>query len=376
MKILFDCTFLRNQHTGVDIIFIGLLNALLKIDTSNSYLLITDHRYNISQLKEELKDHKNIEVKSIWCYYPLHILISAFAMPFYIWYKKIDVYHNPYFFGPFFKIVKSKNIITVPDLYHKTIPDKMDALHKRLLNFFSVIAVKKADKIIVISGQTKNDVFKYYKFKASKVVLVLEAIDIEFDEPFIEGFSSKVQQAGIEKNKYILNVGSILANKGVDDLVRAYHNLLQENKTFEFKIVFAGNNNTPYYEKVKNLIQSLDLPDEKVIFLGYTSENDLHNLYKYAKMYVAPSYFEGFGLTVLEAMKFDCPVIARNASSFPEVVEDAGLLFNNVDELSAQIKTLLYDKDLCMQLVEKGKKQINKFSNENKAIQTLSTYTN
>ena len=375
MKVLFDCTYLRNRHTGVDVTFLSLLSSLLYIDPVNHYIVLTDHRYDTKALKQKLKQYPNLEIRRIWCYYPLHVLVTALLMPIYIALKGINVYHNPYFFGPFFKLSRFKSVITVHDLYHKTIPDKMNGLHNILLNTFGDKAIKKANKIIVISSQTKSDVIKYYKIPESKIALIYQAIDSSINLHAVDRDSLKyLSKLDLGGKDYIFSVGKILPSKGIDDLIRAYNLFLSNNPQSNIKLVFAGISDTAYYDEVKLLILRLKIPPNKIIFTGYIEQSELITLYSNAKIYVLPSYFEGFGLTALEAMKFNCPVIVRNASSLPEIVGDAALLFNDIYELSSQIELLLVNQLMVSDYISKGIRQLSKFSNEKKAQETLAIY--
>ncbi|MDT3401764.1 glycosyltransferase family 4 protein [Mucilaginibacter terrae] len=374
MRILFDCTYLRNRHTGVDVTFLDLIQSILKKDSKNQYTVIVDHRYNVNHLHKILYGYNNYEIKRIWCFYPLHIFISAFFMPIYIWLKKFDVYHNPYFFGPLYKVSKVRIVITVHDLYHKTIRDKMNSLHSKLLDIFGDWAVKVADKIIVISTQTKNDALTHYNITEEKLVLIYQAINT--DAPINIDLNCELNGVPINHVKYILNVGKILPSKGCDELIKAYSILKHDVQFSDFQLVFAGISDTTYLEEMKSLSAKLGLNENEVVFLGYVNDNTLNQLYQCASLYVLPSYFEGFGLTALEAMKFKCPVIVRNASSLPEVAGNAALLFNNVDELYHNMQLLLTDKSLVQQLVNEGTEQLKKYSTKRRALDTLNTYFN
>jgi len=375
MKILFDCTFLRNRQTGVDVTFLSLIKNILKIDAINQYIILTDHRFDTTVLRNQLKEYTNYKIVRIYCYYPIHIFISAFIIPFYLLFNKIDVYHNPYFFGPLFRISKTRVIITVHDVYHKTIPEKMNGLIKFLLNNFAVPAVQRADKVIVISEQTKSDVLKYYNILESKISLIHNCI-----EPKLATNSSQaksiLENNNITANKYILNIGTMIRSKGIDDLIKAYHLLLNETSSYnDIKLVFAGINDNEYLNEIKELIKSLALPQSNIMFLGYVSNQDLIDLYKNAALYISPSYYEGFGLTVLEAMQYNCPVIARNASSLPETIGNAGMLFNTVKELTEEVVEMLTNEVIRLEYIKRGHDQLARFSCENRANRTLALYS-
>ena len=112
---------------------------------------------------------------------------------------------------------------------------------------------------------------------------------------------------------------------------------------------------------------------DRVRFLHEVTDEELPNFYKNAEMFVLPSLYEGFGLPVLEAMKYGCAVITSNVSSLPEAGGDAALYIdpNNVDDIASKMRKLLEDENLRKELIVKGKKQIEKFSWEKAAKETL-----
>ena len=112
---------------------------------------------------------------------------------------------------------------------------------------------------------------------------------------------------------------------------------------------------------------------ENVLFLEFVSDDDLASLYKHALFFILPSLYEGFGLPVLEAMQYGCPVITSNVSSLPEAGGDAALYVNPDDvlDIKAKMETLISDGNLRAKMSEKGYEQVKKFSWEKTAKQTL-----
>jgi glycosyltransferase involved in cell wall biosynthesis len=113
--------------------------------------------------------------------------------------------------------------------------------------------------------------------------------------------------------------------------------------------------------------------EEAVKFLDYVPDEDLPLLYKKAQCFVLPSLYEGFGLPVLEAMQYECPVVTSNISSLPEAGGEAALYVDphNPDDIAEKVLKILNDSSLRKDMIEKGKKQVAKFSWEKAAKQTL-----
>ncbi len=112
---------------------------------------------------------------------------------------------------------------------------------------------------------------------------------------------------------------------------------------------------------------------DKVLFLDYVSDDDLPNFYKKAELFVLPSLYEGFGLPVLEAMRYGCPVVTSNVSSLPEAGGDAALYFKpeDVDDIKNTIEKVLTDKSLKEKMIEKGRDHYKKFTWEKAAKEVL-----
>lgn len=371
MKILLDCTYLRNIHTGVDEYFFGLISSILEIDSANNYIIFIDSRYDDKKLIELIAKYKNYSIKRLYSPFPLQVLYSSFMFPFYLWLKNIDVYHNPYMFGPLFKIGKTKIIITVHDLFHRTVPQKMNKYISKVFRYLSEPAIKKSDCIIVISTQTKTDVIKYLEIDKSRIHLVHQALRHKNKSYNV----NNIKNLPSLNNKYILTVGAVLPSKGLDDLLRAFKLFISNNPTTKYTLISVGRCPDNYIDELKELAVNLQISPDYVHFLGYVNDDELNFLYSKADFVVIPSYYEGFGVPVLEAMQYNKPVICRNAASLIEVAGDAGLLFNNVQELVQLMNELSKNEDIKKELIEKGISQLLNFSSEKRAHNTLSIYT-
>ena len=373
-KIFFDCTYLRNAHTGVDVYFLSLIKYLVEIDTKNQYIILLDSRYNQTYLLQQLNGHSNYTVRSIYSPLPLQVIYSAFFIPFYLLFKKIDVYHNPYFFGPLIKIFNrsTKIVITVHDLYHHTIPGLMDKKLNLVFKFFADRAIKSADEVIVISTQTKNDLLSYLNIPLNRVNLIYQALNDKFSSQRI--VYANIEKLGLVSGRYILTVGKVLPSKGLADLIKAFEILVKKNNAVEIKLVSAGIANDPYVKEIEQLIESLDISQQTINLLGYVSDDELSALYANASIVVVPSYYEGFGLPLLEAMKFGKPLVVREASSLTEIVGDAGILFKTVEELADALNLLLTDSAKRRNLISEGYERLEFFSWKTTAQRTMEVY--
>ena len=197
--------------------------------------------------------------------------------------------------------------------------------------------------------------------------MIYLGVDREIFHPIEDTMTTKQKYSLPEK--FILDVGPFEPRRNITGLLKAYKKI--KEKISEYKIVLVGNETDQLRREIRNLGLRTD-----VIFTGYVPMNDLVAIYSSASVFVHPSFYEGFGLQVLEAMSCGCPVITSNTSSLPEVTGKAGLLVNpeNVDEISEAIYKVISDSGLRDRLVKEGFSQVEKFSWQKTAEKTLEVY--
>jgi len=173
------------------------------------------------------------------------------------------------------------------------------------------------------------------------------------------------------RQPFILAVGKISPRKNLEVVIRALKRL---QSSIPHHLVTVGGDGWDFQES-RNLVNSLGLAD-RVHFLGYVSDEQLHSLYNKATLFIYPSLFEGFGLTILEAMASGCPVVTSNISSLPEVAGDAALLVDphNVDGVAVAIETICNDHSYGDELKQKGRERAKLFSWKNCAKETSAIY--
>ncbi|MGE4357546.1 MAG: glycosyltransferase family 4 protein [Candidatus Omnitrophota bacterium] len=248
--------------------------------------------------------------------------------------------------------------------------------YKYKLNTF--ISAHRANKIITVSNNSKNDIIKYLKIKEDKIKVIYNALDEEKQKINLTEINS--QQV---LNRYKIDGRYIICSSGIDTprrnieiLLKAYLDLMVLKK-YNVKLVFIGNVNRDnlYTNYIIGLIKKLNLSNE-VILTGWINDYDLMALLKKAEFMVFPSFYEGFGFPVLEAFWASIPVIAAKTSVLYEIAEDAVIyfdLFSQKDLLSKMVM-LLENDELKIQLIQKGKARLKKFSWQKTAEETLKVY--
>ncbi len=282
-----------------------------------------------------------------------------------------DLTWFPHFTVPYF--YKRKFIVTVHDLTLSKFPGKkMNSFIHRMV-YFAILrnALKNSKHILTVSENTKKDIVTDEKISSDKITIAHNAVG----EEFLNFLTPKVPVSKKLKidSKFFLYTGQHREHKNLHGMVKGFHKFLQETKE-EYKLVITGKEN-PLYPEFWEYCKKHNL-QEKVLTVGLVDENDLLALYQEATAYIFPSFYEGFGIPPLEAMALNTPVIASNASCIPEICGDAALYFtpSDSDELAKQMKKLTSDTLLQNTLIEKGRKQIQKYSWKSSAKKILKIF--
>lgn len=278
----------------------------------------------------------------------------------------LDIIHSPENASLFVKLQNQKKVVTVHDIIAYIYAEFGFTSFRYKLTLKRTL--RTADKIITDSYNTKKDLINYFDIPEQKINVIYLAADEKFKPLDSQKVSPILKKYGIFF-PYILYVGGFMKHKNVPILLKAFCKLKKEG--INHKLVFTGNSN----KVINNIIQKLGL-QKYVMFIGYVEGEDLPALYNGADLFVYPSLYEGFGLPPLEAMACGCPVITSNTSSLPEVVGDAGIMFDpyDVDELSNVMLKVLSDNILRKDLIIKGLNRSKMFSWEKCAKDTVNVY--
>lgn len=263
--------------------------------------------------------------------------------------KKIDVWHATYPLP--IKIKNAKKITTIHDLIPLKLPyttlDDKKYFYRNIQDSLRDSAI-----ILVPSQNTKNDILDIFEVNPDKIIVLYEAIKIK--PLYIEEGKITVvlKRFKLTYKNYILFVGNIEPRKNIGRLIDAY-TLIKTEKP----LVIVGRKAWLW----ENEISNKEL--ENVIFLDYVSDEDLRYLYAGAYCFVFPSLYEGFGLPVLEAMAFGCPVITSNVASLPEVGGDAVIYVNPYDvmDIRDKIASLLDNSQQATNLSNAGRERAKLF---------------
>jgi glycosyltransferase involved in cell wall biosynthesis len=274
--------------------------------------------------------------------------------------EETDLYWATHYNVPL--LYSGKMLTTVYDVFHLAQPELVGGLHKQLyarLMFNRV--VNKSKKIITISQFSADELLKFTGCKPDLVRSIHLGVDDALSDT-----SAKIDA----QNPYLLYVGNVKPHKNLATLVDAFQKVAQD---IPHDVMIVGKKEG--FITGDSILHSV--PSEikdRVRFTGPIDDATLAAYYRAADMFVFPSFYEGFGLPPLEAMAMSCPVIASTAASIPEICGDAALYFDprSSDELAEKIKVVLADPELRSTLINAGLANLERFSWNECANQTVS----
>ena len=368
MKILIDGRGIKK--TGIGRYIENTLKEVLKIDRSNQYeLLLRDEDLE----KLDLKADNLSFVKTTANFFGVKEQTEILSI---IKERKPDLVHFTNFNFPV--AYGGKFVITIHDLtllhfrnLRNSIARKAYYMLKEqvMRNVVLKQGMKKADVVIVPSEYVKEDVANTFKVRRNKIAVTYEAADTEFSRGRIN-----LEKKGINK-PYILYVGNAYPHKNLERMIIAFGKLITEY-LLDYQLVIAGKKDS-FHKNLEEAVAEAGLQD-RVIFTGFVTDQELAGLYKNSKLYVFPSLSEGFGLPPLEAMAHDLPVASSNATCMPEILGDAAVYFDpkRVDDMAKAMLMILTDQKLSEALIKKGRAQVKKYSWKKTALATLDIYNN
>lgn len=270
--------------------------------------------------------------------------------------------------------VRAKTVFTLHDLIFEIFPEHHKVYNHLFLKLMMRRFLHAADRIICVSRHTQRDAERLYGIDPAKMTVIYEGADPNYRPatPADAAHHAAVREKYRLPDRYILHVSTIEPRKNLGRLLQAFGALKGEFPAL--KLVLVGKKGW-LYEPFFEQLEASGLKEE-VIFPGYVAEEDLPAFYQMATVFCFPSVYEGFGLPPLEALSSGCAVVCSNASSLPEVVGEAGLLFNPTDTatLTQALRRLLSDEALRRDLQHRGPIQAQQFSWEQAAEQTLGVY--
>jgi len=392
MKIALDYTTGIYPGAGVARYTRSLVGALAELDHENEYSLFYAARGlprptpETEQAEMLFARHPNFR--------PVPIPLSVRQM-FAVWQRlrlplpvdlftgRCDVMHSPDFVSPPHR--SGADVITVHDMSFMVVPEHAEPKLAGFLSKTVPAAVRRADRVIAVSEQTKHDVIRLLDVPEEKVVVAYNGVDKRF-RPLQEGAAQDEIESLREKlglpQHFILHVGTLEPRKNLKRLVEAYGLLVSRGKAATRSgepsaLVLAGRKGW-LFEPILSAAERINNAGGKVIFLDYVYDNHLSLLYNMADVFAYPSLYEGFGLPAAEALACGVPTVVSNDGALSEVVGDAAIKVDamSVESIAEGLESALYDNTLKAKLRAEGPPRVARFTWEAAARTMLDVYTN
>ncbi|MCB0707221.1 MAG: glycosyltransferase [Saprospiraceae bacterium] len=272
------------------------------------------------------------------------------------------------------EILDKPFLVTVHDLTHKLFPEYHTPENVDLAEKGMQKALQKQANLLAISQATARDIQQEYQVPPDRIHLTLEAANGGKFYPHVgdADFPAIRELYGIPENPYLLCLSTIEPRKNLKNTVQAFLQFKERNPSLEHTLVICGKKGW----KTEQLFEEIHADSDQIIFTGFVDDDHLPALYANARALCYVSYYEGFGLPLLEAMSCGTPVIYGNNSSMPEVVGPAGLPAepDQVESICRQMERMIQDETAWKEMSALARKQANTFSWWKTAFDTVKVY--
>jgi glycosyltransferase involved in cell wall biosynthesis len=315
----------------------------------------------------------------------VHLPVPGVGTPWHLWHELVaigidarrrglDVVHGLANIVPLFAPGVAR-VVTILDVIWIHHPEAMDLRARLGMRTLAPLCGHRADRVIAISKAAADDVSSTLRISRRKfdvTPLGITPRDVDRPPPAEHEVRARL---GLRPGPLVLCVAAKRRHKNLDGLIRAMAQLSEGSANGARPLLVLPGSPTAYERELRELALDVGVADD-VVFPDWVSNDELESLYGQASCFVLPSFQEGFGLPVLEAMAHGVPVACSAVSSLPEVAGDAALYFDPCDEsqIAAQIRRLLADRTLAEQLIGRGYRRLQQFTWRRTAERTLASY--
>lgn len=358
-----------DQRTGTENYSYQIIKHLLALPevSSHEFILYVRSNFQFSIFKfQSIFQIPNFKFQII----PLRYCWTQIGLATRTWIDNLDVLWIPAHTLPVLRKPSLKTVVTIHGIEYEFLPQYENWLQRWYLPLSTKYAISSANKIIAVSEFTKSQIIEKLGGDPKKITVVYEGTTPNFQ------FTSTnlqiiLKKYNLQKQKYILFIGTIQPRKNLKRLIEAFKKLENYLKIKNCKLVIAGKLGWNY----------ADLPIDKypnIIFTRYVDDKTRNILLHNALAYVQPSITEGFGLPVLEAMNAGVPVVSSSGGALAEIVGEAGVLFDpfDGDDISHKLSLVINSHSLRKQLIKKGYNRVKKFTWNQAAVQSYNILTN
>jgi glycosyltransferase involved in cell wall biosynthesis len=352
-KVMVDVFYLYVAQTGIRTYMVTLCDEILKNKNSEFEYIISPNYQKVKQ--NQFFRGKTAKWKNI-LFQLLYFFRKQVALPLLSYLHQADIVFSPDILSPLF--AKGKKISVVHDTFFWDNPEHYQALWLKYYLFFLNKGLEKNGAIITITEHSKNCLREMGLFENVPISVVHQASYLQ---------SSTKTKENPFPFPYFLHVGVMEKRKNLGMLIEAFAQLVQAAEYKTLKLVLVGQRGPREtlddFDNLQDLVKRHSL-QERVLFPGYLSENEVKRYFSNALAYVFPSNNEGFGLPVLEAFSYGLPVIISNQGALKEVAGNAALILekNSVSCLTEALHQVASSPGLQKDLIQKGTKRLEEFS--------------
>lgn len=380
MRIGFDAKRAYHNGTGLGHYSRTLIRSLADTFREHEYYLLNPKPSSLFNFDDVQNVHEILPEKSLHRIFP-----SAWRSK---WVtedlKKLNIhlYHGLSHEVPVgIRETDIPSVVTMHDLIHERYPGQYKKIDVNIYRKKFRYACKHADRVIAISQQTKKDLIEYYQVPENKIRVCYQSCNPAFSKQLSVSEKEMIKNKYNLPDKFFLYVGSVIERKNLLNICKAIFLLRNE---LQIPLVVIGDG-SGYMQVVKDYVKQQGI-GESIIFLsqdpltkdqeGFKTAADFPAIYQQAIAMIYPSFFEGFGIPVLEALYSRLPVVTSNLSCLPEAGGDAALYVNPHEaiEIAEAMRRIYHDELLAAEMKEKGWQHAKKFTPGKCAASVMDVY--
>jgi glycosyltransferase involved in cell wall biosynthesis len=362
MRFSVDAHAIGCHLTGNEVYIRNLLHEFAKLDRTSDFIAY------VSKPGAHLQVPKSVQTRQV-SENPFRRL--GLDIPMKLRYDKPDLLHVQYT-GPLSCSVPL--VVSVHDVSYLEHPQYFTRLRSRQLRFTVKRTVEAAARILTPSEFSRRAILRNYKLDEQKVVVVPNAVSSYFRPVERASAAALVEEKFGISGPFVLTVGDLQPRKNHLGLLHAFEETLRQHPHLPHRLVFVGKE-TWYSKELHRAVMRSNVAG-RVHFTGFVEDPDLLQFYGACDLFVFPSFYEGFGLPILEAMACGRAVACSSATAMPEVANAAGILFDpySVPEMARAIGDVLLDEEMRVRLERLGTNRAASFTWERAAQRTLDVY--
>lgn len=356
MIIGFDAKRIYDNTTGLGSYGRSLMHNLFRWFPQYDYKLFVHQDY----YKPSPFKYQNFAEKTITSNHYLPNLWRSTEIVKDITQHNVEIFHGLSNEIPFSLPSNVKSIVTIHDVIFNKFPDYFPLLDRSVYKYKVKRACEESQAIVAVSENTRQDLIEDFKVPEDKIFVVNPSWGREYEYEYTNWFTELLRHKYKIPYHFILYVGATSQRKNLKVIIDA----LEYPENGEFPLVIVSNGGDTYSE-IEQYVQNKEVR-HRVYFLNKIPWYELPGIYKMAKCVVYPSLYEGFGLPIIEGLKMGIPVVASNNSSLPEAGGDGAIYIDaqDVEGWADAINKVVLDSTFAQQLIDRGRKHIQKFAPE------------